>query len=245
MESAMKILSRDVIKYFAMLTMLLNHIANVFLTPGTLLYEFFLNIGYFTAVTMCYFLVEGYGYTHSRREYARRLLVFAGVSQIPYSMAFAGDSWIEFSGFNMIFTLFLCFLLICILEQEKVRTMRVLGITVIFMICVFCDWSVLAPAFTVLFVWAKDSERKKGVAFLTAMVLFGGMIFLGGIGRISIAMNLMYAVFGMLGVGLSGIVILYFYNGRRMEKGRKFSKWFFYWFYPVHLLVIGIVRTLI
>ena len=156
MESAMKILSRDVIKYFAMLTMLLNHIANVFLTPGTLLYEFFLNIGYFTAVTMCYFLVEGYGYTHSRREYARRLLVFAGVSQIPYSMAFAGDSWIEFSGFNMIFTLFLCFLLICILEQEKVRTMRVLGITVIFMICVFCDWSVLAPAFTVLFVWAKD-----------------------------------------------------------------------------------------
>ena len=94
MESAMKILSRDVIKYFAMLTMLLNHIANVFLTPGTLLYEFFLNIGYFTAVTMCYFLVEGYGYTHSRREYARRLLVFAGVSQIPYSMAFAGDSWI-------------------------------------------------------------------------------------------------------------------------------------------------------
>ncbi len=218
MESAMKILSRDVIKYFAMLTMLLNHIANVFLTPGTLLYEFFLNIGYFTAVTMCYFLVEGYGYTHSRREYARRLLVFAGVSQIPYSMAFAGDSWIEFSGFNMIFTLFLCFLLICILEQEKVRTMRVLGITVIFMICVFCDWSVLAPAFTVL---------------------------LGGIGRISIAMNLMYAVFGMLGVGLSGIVILYFYNGRRMEKGRKFSKWFFYWFYPVHLLVIGIVRTLI
>ena len=34
----MKILSRDVIKYFAMLTMLLNHIANVFLTPGTLLY---------------------------------------------------------------------------------------------------------------------------------------------------------------------------------------------------------------
>ncbi len=245
MGSGMKIWNRDVIKYFAMLTMLLNHIANVFLEPGTLLYEFCLNIGYFTAVTMCYFLVEGYGYTHSKRKYARRLLVFAGISQIPYGMAFAEDGWFEFSGFNMIFTLFLCFLLICILEQEKVRAMRALGIIVIFLVCVFCDWSVLALAFTMLFVWAKDSERKKGIAFLTAMGLFGGMTFLGGMGRTPIAMNLMYAVFGMLGVGLSGIVILYFYNGRRMEKGRTFSKWFFYWFYPVHLLVIGIVRVLL
>ena len=73
MESAMKILSRDVIKYFAMLTMLLNHIANVFLTPGTLLYEFFLNIGYFTAVTMCYFLVEGYGYKIGRASCRERV----------------------------------------------------------------------------------------------------------------------------------------------------------------------------
>ena len=60
MEERVKVLNRDVIKYFAMFTMLLNHIANVFLAPGTALYDIFLNLGYFTAVTMCYFLVEGY-----------------------------------------------------------------------------------------------------------------------------------------------------------------------------------------
>ncbi len=50
--------NRDVIKYIAMVTMLLNHIAHVFLTRGTVLHEVFEDVGYFTAPVMCYFLVE-------------------------------------------------------------------------------------------------------------------------------------------------------------------------------------------
>ena len=45
-------MNRDTIKYIAIFTMLLNHIANVFLTPGTLLFEVFVDVGYFTAITM-------------------------------------------------------------------------------------------------------------------------------------------------------------------------------------------------
>lgn len=46
----------------------------------------------------------------------------------------------------------------------------------------------------------------------------------------------------MVGIPLAGIVIVYFYNGKRAERGRNFSKWFFYLFSPVHLLVLGIIR---
>lgn len=238
----MRVLNREVIKYIAMLTMLLNHIANVFLPPQTLLYECFLNIGYFTAITMCYFLVEGYGYTRSKDKYARRLLLFAVLSQIPYDMAFAEGKWLEFTGFNMMVTLFLCFRLIRIQDQVKLRSGRFTRIAMLFVLSVFCDWSVLAPAFTLLFVWAKDSGRKKAYAFLGAMGLFFTVNFLGGIGVLPLRENLTRCLFALTGVGLSGIVILCLYNGRQMEKGRIFSKWFFYLFYPVHLLVIGIVR---
>ena len=41
-----KVLNRDTIKYIAMFTMLLNHIATIFLTPGTWLFEFFLRSVY-------------------------------------------------------------------------------------------------------------------------------------------------------------------------------------------------------
>ena len=81
-------MNRDAIKMLAMFTMLLNHIANALLPAGQPLTNLFLFIGYFTAVTMCYFLVEGYGYTRSKRNYAARLLVFALLSQWPYQLAF-------------------------------------------------------------------------------------------------------------------------------------------------------------
>jgi hypothetical protein len=29
---------------------------------------------------------------------------------------------------------------------------------------------------------------------------------------------------------------------KQMEKYRTFSKWFFYWFYPAHLLVLGLIK---
>ena len=50
-------MSRDAIKYVAMLTMLLNHVANIFLVPGTFWREFLVDLGYFTMPVMCYFLV--------------------------------------------------------------------------------------------------------------------------------------------------------------------------------------------
>ena len=76
-------MSRDSIKMVAMLTMLINHIANVFLPAGQPLTNLCLCIGYFTAVTMCFFLVEGYGCTRSKRRYAGRLLGFAVLAQLP------------------------------------------------------------------------------------------------------------------------------------------------------------------
>lgn len=112
-------MNRDTIKMLAMATMLVNHIANVFMPAGAPLTDLCLYIGYFTAVTMCYFLVEGYSYTHSKTNYAGRLLGFAVLAQLPYQLAFPDHGMGGSIQFNMLFTLLLCFLVLA--AQEKIH----------------------------------------------------------------------------------------------------------------------------
>lgn len=230
-------MSRDSIKMVAMLTMLINHIANVFLPAGMWYTNLCLYIGYFTAVTMCYFLVEGYGYTRSKRKYAGRLLGFAVLAQLPYQLAFPENGIAGFVQFNMLFTLLLCFLVL--LAQERIHDRVLRGATIVLLICasLFCDWALLAPVFTLLFIWARDSRPRKQIAFAAAAVLYGGM---AGLGSGSLAETVGCAV----PILAAGFVILYLYNGQRARRGRSFSKWFFYTFYPAHLLVLGLIRIL-
>ena len=192
-------------------------------------------IGYFTAVTMCYFLVEGYGYTHSKRRYAGRLLGFAVLAQLPYQLAFPENGMVGFVQFNMLFTLLLCFLIL--LVQEKVSDPILRGAAIVLLICasLFCDWALLAPVFTLLFSWAGASRPRKKLAFVIAALLYGGMAWLGS--------ELLADALGCgLPILVSGFFILYLYNGQRAGHGRTFYKWFFYAFYPAHLLMLGLLR---
>ena len=136
-------MNRDQIKYVAMFTMLLNHIANVFLEPGTFLFEVMVDVGYFTAITMCYFLVEGYGYTRSKEKYGKRLLLFALISEIPFCLAFTEEGTISFVSMNMLFTLFLCFLILYAMEKIPSGTRQTLCILGLVFASAYSDWAFL------------------------------------------------------------------------------------------------------
>ena len=55
--------------------------------------------------------------------------------------------------------------------------------------------------------------------------------------------SLLHGLLGCLGIVLAGITVLFLYNGKRAQHGRQFSKWFFYLFYPVHLLILYLVSA--
>lgn len=237
-------MSRDSIKMVAMLTMLINHIANVFLPAGQPLTNLCLCIGYFTAVTMCFFLVEGYGCTRSKRRYAGRLLGFAVLAQLPYQLAFPANGIAGFVQFNMLFTLLLCFLVL--LVQEKIQDRVLRGVCIVLLICasLFCDWALLAPVFTLLFRWSGQDQKRLRFSFALSAALFGWLNYTSSVGLYPTAQCLLMACGSMAGIAASGFVILYLYNGQRAARGKKFSQWFFYLFYPVHLLVLGVIRVM-
>ena len=224
-----KVLNRDTIKYIAMAAMLLNHVANVFLQRGTLLYEVFVDIGYFTAITMCYFLVEGYRYTRSRKKYGIRLLVFALISQPAFAFAFPYNS-----GWNMMFTLLVCFLILVVRERMMPGMLRTVVVALLVLLTTSADWAVFAPVFTLMFdEWRGDREKIRA-AYIGSAAAFGVLNLINYLDWYGAPKALLCTAGAMSGILVSGFVIQYLYNGKRAEHGRTVSKWFFYVFYPAH-----------
>lgn len=132
--------------------------------PGTryLSFEVMVDVGYFTAITMCYFLVEGYGYTRSKEKYGKRLLLFALISEIPFCLAFTEEGTISFVSMNMLFTLFLCFLILYAMEKIPSGTRQTLCILGLVFASAYSDWAFLAPIFTYWFASCglRDAQGK-------------------------------------------------------------------------------------
>lgn len=160
MLTSCKILNRDQIKLLAIITMTFNHISHVLMTPGSVLAEVFEDIGYFTAMTMCFFLTEGYRYTRSKKAYAQRLFVFALISQIPYVLA------VGFFQLNVLFTLLACFLIFCVMDSSLSKLQKN---------CSWQDWSSLPWSVTGRSSWPSlRSSLRKTKALPAARRLYTG-----------------------------------------------------------------------
>lgn len=232
-------LNREIIKYIAIITMTFNHIAHVLLTPGTILFEVFEDIGYFTAITMCYFLVEGYHYTRSKEGYAKRLLIFAFISQIPYNLA------ADVSQLNMLFTLYLCFRILWVMENVNESSKKRVAIMSLTLVTVFCDWALIAAIFTIMFEKSRNDKKRQIRAFTASAALFWGISFLSLTGAYSVGMTALHALFSTLGIMASGIILLVFYNGKKSERNSELNKWFFYIYYPAHLMILLLIKGLL
>ena len=226
-------MNRNILKYIAVIAMLCDHIGVAFVgmdSPQGVAMRVFCRL---TAPVMCYFLVEGYMHTRSKKKYALRLLSFAIISQIPFSYLLTGKLFS--THLNMMFTLFLCFMMLMVIEKVESRVLKFILALVIYSVCDYCDWGVVAPLWVMAFAMLR-SDKKKLTAVYALICVFWvlrstNMAVAGG--------EMWYEGLWQAGV-FAFIPFIYLYNGEA-GKSSKFSKWFFYWFYPLHILVIAVI----
>ena len=226
-------MNRNILKYIAVIAMLCDHIGLVFVGMDNPLGMAMRIFGRLTAPIMCYFLVEGYMHTRSKKKYGARLLAFALISQMPFAYLLAGD--ITVLKFNMMFTLFLCFMMLLVIEKVESRVLKFILVLMIYSVCDYCDWGVVAPLWVMAFAMLRNDKKKLTVVYAliclfwvvraTAMAVSDGGIW--------------YEVLWQTG-SFAFIPFIYLYNGKA-GKSSGFSKWFFYWFYPIHLLIIAVI----
>ena len=221
-------LNRTHLKYIAIITMLIDHMAIFFIPSTNIFYSICRFIGKLTAPTMCYFLVEGYCHTSSKYKYGLRLFIFSLISQFAFSLAFYKTIYVF--KFNMIFTLLLCFFVLLSYEKISNKLLKYTIISCLIFFSNFCDWGIFAPLWVICFYIFKANILKQVLSYYISTII---SIILKCIIISNYSWNNIIIYFGLF----LFIPALFLYN-RQKGSNRKFDKWFFYIIYPLHLLIL-------
>lgn len=230
-------ISGSTLKIIAIISMLTDHIGAVvvlgFLQHAwygqwliNLYYVMRLLIGRIAFPIFCFLLVEGFGHTRNAAKYALRLFVFALVSEIPFDLAFEGKLFAP-KYQNVFFTLFIGLLVMMAYKGITERLKAAVWIKLILYIAALAAGMGIAwllktdyDAIGVGCIMALYIFRRNKAAQITAGCagFFASCFFTGG--------SELTAPLAFIPIG--------FYNGKRGLK----MKYFFYLFYPLHLLVL-------
>ena len=229
-------LNRNQIKYLAIIAMLIDHLAWKMFPTASVTGQVLHFIGRLTGPTMAIMVAEGYQYTRNLKKYALRLGLFALISWIPFSLYETGSIQPQF---GVIYTLFLGLMAICVWDRTSLpKWAKIVIVVVLCILSLFGDWpifDVLWPLF--LFIY-RDDKKKKWRSFNIIICVECGFVI-----GMSILGGQPFAQLFQLGAFMVPIIFLYFYNG---ESGSKhpFHKWFFYIFYPLHLIILAYIFML-
>ena len=194
-------------------------------------------IGRLTAPIMWFFIAEGYHYTHSIKKYLLRLGIFAIISHFAYCFAF-GINFIPFKTgvFNqtsVIYPLFVSVLVLWLQDTELKKINKVIKNVLIFILiwsAFPADWSNIAVMAIKGIYRNRGNLKKQAFVMMTWVLLYAVVSF--------------FFVSKIYGI-IEPLVILVYplmkrYNGQRGKA--NWLKWFFYIYYPAHLIIIGIIR---
>lgn len=242
-------ISQEGLKLIACVTMLIDHIGAVFvyayyrqqsMAQGmhmVALWNVYMAhriIGRIAFPIFCFLLVEGMFHTHNRNHYCRRMVLGAILSEIPFNLAFSGTI-LDTASTNVMVTLLLGLLMM--VAMEKVPSFWKIPVIFPFYYLAelfqtdYAGHGILLVAMLAL-TRGLHWEMPLRVLSFPALLWFGADISFGSV-RFPIEL-----------FALLGLPFLLCYSGKKRTYN-KAVQWLFYFFYPVHLLVLWLIKGLL
>ena len=226
-----KFLSGAQLKTIAILSMLADHVNKALIYPNlvsndgllAVLSDFFDIIGRIAFPLFCFLLVEGYFKTRNRMKYLLQLLLFGVISEVPFDMSttasFFNPNWN-----NVMFTLAFVLITIWFIDVLKGKMQKLpkalwyfVSIVIVLLMCIAAMY------------FSLDYEHHA--------ILIGYIFYLFHERQLP-AILLGYASMYTEPWSLLGFGLTLTYNGQRGKQYKMLN----YWFYPVHMLMIGALR---
>ena len=229
-------MNRSVLKWIAVITMTIDHVAFFLLDPQTIYYLAMRIIGRLAFPIFAFLIAEGFHHTHSVFRYLKRLLILGVVFEVMilsiYQFYDVNLSIIplferNINRMNIMFSLGLGLIGLYLVHHEHIKV-RFLVIPAA-CLSLFLPYGYYGFGLIMLFGLIKDNQvRMSAFVSLTLIYtslpqLFKGVPFVGGS---------VWQAFGVLTLPL-----IFMYKG---SKGRDW-KWFFYVYYPLHVFVLFMI----
>ena len=244
-----KIISGSTLKILAMIFMVIDHLGQVVLKNGIILnapYSMFTDeqfdilmsavnichiLGRIAFPIFCFLLVEGFFHTHNLKKYILNLGIFALISEPIYDLACVGTLF-SLGQQNVLFTLLLGLIILTIIKRFN-KNVIISFVTIaigayISYICHLDGWYYGIALISVFYLFY-DMPTLKYTASILVMYICGLNFTISGF----IDPYFLTAVTSLLFISM--------YNG---ERGMK-MKYFFYVFYPGHLLIFYLVSLIL
>lgn len=247
-----KVLNKVHLQIIAAIAMLVDHLTWILFPdyPVSPLPIILHIIGRLAFPIFAYFIAEGYYYTHNKKKYALRILVLSIISHVPYMMAsvpFQKYGWLSLIPFatgegisrflnqgSVLFSYFIGLIMLFINDSKNIKEwLKVILIILLCLLSFPCDWSCIG-SLVVMSIASNRNNPIKQIIFSFIFIVCYSLVYIFSI-------DITYGLIQLLTI--LSVPLLYLYNGKKSEneKVNKVMKYFLYIFYPLHLLIVGII----
>lgn len=228
----------------AMIFMLCDHLWGTSFVRS----DAFTCIGRLAFPIYAFMIVEGYFHTSNLKKYAKRLFLFAILSEIPFNLVMGSRLFFPISQ-NVLWSFLISIGLIHWNEKTKGKPFwkRILVGLVTFCIAyiggiiTFVDYYHAGILMALTFYFFRGRKWWDYLAQLLCLWYINCEM-LGGFGYEVTLFGSTY-FFPRQGLALLALVPIWLYNGKQGYHSKKLQT-FYYLFYPLHLLILGILKML-
>lgn len=247
-------LNSATLKWIAIIFMFLNHIC-IGLYARVGIDNYFLSTAHwyitrFVFPIFGFLLAEGMHYTRDRLKYILFIFAFAVISQVPYNLVAYGKP-ICFNNMNVLWTLGISATVIAVIDKYGKKPwisvlVTLLGVSIGYIMN--AEFFFIGIPTIVIMYYFRDTKWKQLGFSAIAFIVF--TIFDIVLCQVRDGQTLSQ-IFTNIGTwrfvflewhGLLAWLLFLFYNGK---KGKNINKWFFYGFYPAHLLLIYLLTVIL
>ena len=229
----------------AMVSMLCDHLWAT-IVPGN---DWLTDIGRIAFPIFAFMIVEGYFHTRSLKKYVGRLFVFALISEIPFNLVMGSSLFYPYHQ-NVLWTFLIAVFLIWLNELAKkkeklwlriVTGIGTMGLAFVLGLITFVDYHYTGVLTILVFYFFRGRKWWHFVGQLLCLYYLNVEVLSGFYYEVEVFGQTVNIV--RQGFALLALVPIWLYRGKQGPYN-KMIKNVYYWFYPVHLLVLAVVRML-